>query len=246
MEVSVLIVEDEELYADKLEMLLDKCGYLHQATVDNSTAALAQVRQTQPDLILMDVNIAGEYDGIELADMIHKEMDIPILFITSLQDDMTFRRASRTNPVGFLEKPFTQTQMQRSIELVIRKLEVREEKKVNPEAEQNEVFSKDFFFIKNRNKLEKVRFADIVYLEADGRYSQVVTTEKKYLLRQSLQSLREQLGVHKFAQTHRSFAVNLDCVESVDTAEMVVMTTIGQIALSKRMKDDFLNLLEKM
>jgi len=246
MEVSVLIVEDEELYADKLEMLLDKCGYLHQATVDNSTAALTQVKQSPPDLILMDVNIEGDYDGIELADMIHKEMDIPILFITSLQDDMTFRRASRTNPVGFLEKPFTQTQMQRSIELVISKLD-RTQKEINKGTETpNEVFSKDYFFIKNRNKLEKVRFSDIIYLEADGRYCQVFTEEKKYLLRMPLQSLHERLGVDSFVQTHRSFVVNLEKVIRVNLDEMTVQMSNHQVALSKRNKDDFLSLLEQL
>ena len=246
MDISVLIVEDEDLYADQLEMLLDKCGYLHQATVDNSTAALAQVRQSPPDLILMDVNIEGEYDGIELADMIHKEMDIPILFITSLQDDMTFRRASRTNPVGFLEKPFTMTQMQRSIELVISKLDRTQKEIKKGEETPNEVFSKDYFFIKNRNKLEKVGFSDIVYLEADGRYCQVFTEEKKYLLRMSLQALRERLGVDKFVQTHRSFVVNLEKVNSVDLEDMVVRLGTQQVALSKRNREEFLSLLEKV
>ncbi len=246
MNVSVLIVEDEELYADKLEMLLDKCGYLHQATVDNSTAALVQIKQSPPDLILMDVNIEGEYDGIELADMIHKEIDIPILFITSLQDDMTFRRASRTNPVGFLEKPFTMTQMQRSIELVISKLDKSDKTITKSEETPNEVFSKDYFFIKNRNKLEKVRFSEIVYLEADGRYCQVFTEEKKYLLRMSLQRLRERLGVDKFVQTHRSFVVNLEKVSSVDLEDMVVHLGTFQVALSKRNREDFLRILEKI
>ena len=103
-------------------MQLDKLGYEHLATVDNSQMALAILENETPDLILMDVNIKGDYDGIELADKIHQKENIPILFITSLQDDMTFRRASRTNPVGFLTKPFSKVQLMRSMELVIKQL----------------------------------------------------------------------------------------------------------------------------
>ena len=82
MQVSVLIVEDEELYADKMEMQLEKLDYKHLGTVDNSKDALQLIDKDAPDLILMDINIQGEYDGIELADMIHKKSMIPIIFIT--------------------------------------------------------------------------------------------------------------------------------------------------------------------
>lgn len=235
--ITVLIVEDEELYADKMEMQLDKLGYEHIATVDNSRAALAILKGETPDLILMDVNIRGDYDGIELADMIHQEQNIPILFITSLEDDMTFRRASRTNPVGFLTKPFNEVQLRRSMELIIKQLAD------NREDEQS-IFTNNHFFIKNNQHLEKVNFSDIVYLEADGRYTKVITKTKKYLLRRSLQDLIKRLGKHQFAQTHRSYALNLKLVTNVDLFEYMVYLGDFHVPLSKRSKEEFLKLLE--
>lgn len=242
--MKILIVEDEELYADKMEMQLDKLGYEHLATVDNSEAALQEIEAQLPDLILMDVNINGEYDGIELADMIHQKEDIPIIFITSLEDDMTFRRAKRTNPVGFLTKPFNELQLQRSIELVVSQLE---KKAVDAEKEENaplEVFTSSHFFIKNRQKLEKVNFDDIVYLEADGRYTQIITKDKKYLIRKPLQELFKRLNAHQFVQSHRSFILNLKLVTSVDLFEMMIYLGGFHVPLSKRAKDDFLKRLE--
>ena len=103
--------------------------------------ALAILENETPDLILMDVNIKGDYDGIELADKIHQKENIPILFITSLQDDMTFRRASRTNPVGFLTKPFSKVQSMRSMELVIKQLAE------NKETDEQTIFTNNHFFI---------------------------------------------------------------------------------------------------
>ncbi|MBK9487858.1 MAG: response regulator [Haliscomenobacter sp.] len=174
--MKILIVEDEELYADKLEMLIEKLEYTHLGTVDNSTAALQLIRKNPPDLILMDIHIQGAHDGIELADLISKEFDIPIVFITSLQDDLTFNRAARTRPKQFITKPFNELQLQRSIELCVRNLP--DQSAEEPEWETDLLF-KDHLFIKVRQKLEKVASNDILYAEADGRYCQIYTEEKK-------------------------------------------------------------------
>lgn len=246
-DISILIVEDEELYADKMEMQLDKLGYFHQATVDNSEDALQEIRRSLPDLILMDVNIQGDYDGIELADKIHQQVMIPIIFITSLKDDMTFRRAKRTNPLAFLTKPFDEIQLQRTMELVISQLDTSS-KKTGPELpneELVEVFTASHFFVKNRQKLEKVLFKDIIYIKADGRYTQIVTQGRKYLIRKSFQDIQQRLNPQQFSQSHRSYILNLKKVSSVDLSEMVVYLGADiQAPLSKRMKDDFLNQLE--
>ncbi|MEL6988282.1 MAG: response regulator [Bacteroidota bacterium] len=122
MPIKVLIVEDEELYADQLEMLIDKLGYEHLSTVDNSKDALAAIDTVRPDLILMDVNIYGELNGIELSELIHRKFPIPIIFITSLQDDATFQQALATKPVDFLIKPFNKIQLQRSISVCVQKI----------------------------------------------------------------------------------------------------------------------------
>lgn len=246
-DISILIVEDEELYADKMEMQLDKLGYCHQATVDNSEAAFREIERNLPDLILMDVNIQGDYDGIELADKIHEKVLVPVIFITSLKDDMTFRRAKRTNPVAFLTKPFDEIQLQRTIELAISQLDKSSELESSNLADEElvEVFTQSHFFIKNRQKLEKVLFTDIIYIKADGRYTQIITQEKKYLIRKSFQEIQERLHPGQFVQSHRSYAVNLKMVSSVDLSEMVVyLGSQNQAPLSKRMKYDFLDRLE--
>lgn len=85
--------------------------------------------------ILTDVNIQEEYDGVELSELIQKIRTTPIIFITSLADDMTFNRIKRTQPNGFLLKPFNEILLQRSIELVVDQLSESEKETNAPEGE---------------------------------------------------------------------------------------------------------------
>jgi DNA-binding LytR/AlgR family response regulator len=232
--MKILIVEDEALYADKLEMLIEQLEYEHLATVDNSSDALRLVREQTPDLILMDIYIRGEHDGIELANLILKIQPIPIIFITSLQDDLTFNRAARINPIQFVQKPFNDLQLQRSIELSIKNLAA------SPASEsewENDLFVKDYLFIKVRNKLEKVALNEILYLESDGHYCQIFTENKKYLVRMGLQEMEEKLPKEIFIQTHRSYLINVDKIRSIDLQDSFIQLKEHQIPLSKRQKE---------
>lgn len=253
MSFKILIVEDEELYADKLEMLVEKLDYEHLATVDNSKDALALLQKELPDLILMDVHIQGEHDGIELATLIQEKHLIPIIFITSMQDDLTFKRASRTNPLNFLVKPFNDLQLQRTIELTVKKLSQQDISKSDFSKKENiavnENWENDFlfqthFFIKTRQRLEKVAVAEVLYLEADGHYCQVHTADKKYLVRTSMTELTKRLPNDLFLQTHRSFLVNMEKVESVDLQESLLILGKKQVPISKRNREIVLKKLD--
>ena len=230
--MKILIVEDEELYADRLEMLVEKLEYELVGIVDNSTDALKIIEKNPPDFILMDIHIQGQYDGIELAAQIQQGFDIPIIFITSLQDDLTFNRAARTNPIHFLTKPFSDLQLQRTIELTIRNL-------AQPGAEDwdNDLVFKNHLFIKVRQKLEKIAIEDILFIEADGRYCQICTEGKKFLVRLSLQDLSGLLPASSFIQVHRSYVVNASKILNIDLQDSFIQINQHQVPLSKRHRE---------
>ena len=114
--MNILIVEDDELIAMEVERVVDILEYNHIDTVDHSEAALVACTSEDINLIIMDIHIQGSHDGIELADMIKADHDIEILFVTSMQDDLTFNRANRTNPVGFLQKPFSADSLRKTLD----------------------------------------------------------------------------------------------------------------------------------
>lgn len=240
----IMIVEDEELMADRIEMQLEKLGYALFAAVDNSEDALNALTDSQPDLILMDVNIEGEYDGIELVDMIHRQWDIPVIFISANHDNGTFRRISRTNPLGFLTKPFTEIQLQRSIELAFHQLGQPKPDAFDIGEEQGPNSQHDFIFLKSRRKLHRIKITEIFYLEADGRHTQVHTIDKKFLIRLTLKEMTDKVNNGNFIQSHRSFVVNMDKIKTIDLEDSVIILDNMHIPISRREKDKVLEKLD--
>lgn len=239
----ILIVEDEPLYASNLEMLVEQLGYVCAGVADNAGDALQKVGQHAPDLILMDINIAGQTDGITLAEQINRQAPVPVIFITSLRDDHTYERAKAIRPYAFVGKPFNEIDLQRTIELAVSRLletEVEAPEKTWP---QDLVF-KDCFFIKVRQQLVKVPFGEILFIEVDKHYCTLTTADKSYVVRMSMNELLQRLPVNQFLRTHRSYLVNAEKIDSFDLADSVVFVAGHSIALSRRYKNLVLEQLD--
>ena len=121
---TLLVLEDESVVAMDLDVQLREMGYRVCACVDNGRDAIARARADRPDLVLMDVVLKGEMDGIAAAAVIGAELQIPILFLTAYSDDQTVERAARAMPYGYLTKPFQGRELRAVIEVALRKAEV--------------------------------------------------------------------------------------------------------------------------
>jgi PAS domain S-box-containing protein len=117
---SVMIVEDEELIAADLEYRLQELGYKVSAVVSNSKAALEALLGHKPEVVLMDINIEGDCDGIDTAVLVKDRFDIPVVFLTAQRDRKTFDRANNAEPFGYLEKPAGDRDLVNSIEIACR------------------------------------------------------------------------------------------------------------------------------
>lgn len=116
---SILIVEDDPLVAEALKLQLVDCGYQISAMVNSGEAAIDRTQASSPDLVLMDIMLAGEMDGIEAAQKIRTSCDIPVLYLTAYADDEFFRRAQVTEPYAYLLKPSTPREIQLAIEIAL-------------------------------------------------------------------------------------------------------------------------------
>jgi DNA-binding LytR/AlgR family response regulator len=242
--MKLLIVEDEPLYASQLEMLVEQMGYDLAGTYDNAFDALDCFHREQPDFLLLDINLSGDIDGIQLAEKVNKIRPTPTVFITSRQDNETFARVQKTDPVAFIIKPFDILQLQRTIELAVAKMASGDSSNT---FEQSDLAVQDCLFIKVRQKLEKVNFDDILFLEADDRYSLLYTTDgHKFAIRMPLGYLEEKLPSNRFARTHRSFLIQLKWIQSVDLQDMIIQIRDKHVPLSKGHRDDFLKRLEQV
>jgi len=121
MSARVLIVEDEALIADDLRRTLSKLGYEALEPAASGEAAVRAAREERPDLVLMDIRLAGVMDGIEAAREIRRRFDLPIVFLTSHSDDATVARAKGVEPYGYVLKPFAERELSTTIEIALHK-----------------------------------------------------------------------------------------------------------------------------
>ena len=117
--VKVLIVEDEMIVARDLQGNLERMGYEVAGIAVSGRMAVKLATRTRPDVVLMDIGLKGEMDGIEAAEEIGGMLDVPVIFLTAHSDKHTFIRAKKTRPSGYIVKPFDAQKLQETIEATL-------------------------------------------------------------------------------------------------------------------------------
>ena len=115
----ILLVEDDDVIAKVADWRLKNLGYSVCGRATSGAEAMELVVNARPDLVLMDINIRGNVDGIETAKMIKKGFNIPVIFVTSHSDGPTLERAKETRPDGFIVKPFDDNDLRVAIQLAL-------------------------------------------------------------------------------------------------------------------------------
>ena len=115
----ILLVEDDTIVAMDSRHRLEKLGHDVVAVVRDGPSALAAVGEKAPDLVLMDIGLSGDMDGVEAASQIRRIMDIPIIYLTAHDDEATLARAKVTEPYGYLLKPSSNREIQVTVELAV-------------------------------------------------------------------------------------------------------------------------------
>lgn len=231
-DLSILIVEDDFSFALELEMLVKEIGYQVLATVDNSAEALETIHADEPDLILMDVDIKGRFSGIEVAEKV-KQLQIPVLFITSLKTQAIYERAKNTNFIGYMVKPLASFSLRSSIELAIQKIQA-----ATVTTTVNEVGvspKKDLFFKKN-GIFKKINIDQINYIEADGNNSLTTTNTEKLVTALTLSELESILDNHHFMRVHRGYLINLKKIDYLDIVKNKIIIGSQTIPISRNKK----------
>jgi PAS domain S-box-containing protein len=131
-EIRVMIVEDESIVAEDIRRTLIKLGYTVPAVVSSGATAIKKAQEHVPDLILMDIMLKGEMDGIEAAKLIRTRFNIPVVYLTAFSDEKILERAKLTEPFGYIIKPFKERELKMNIEIALYKhkmeMQVKESK----------------------------------------------------------------------------------------------------------------------
>jgi putative two-component system response regulator len=118
---TILVVEDEAITAKDLQATLEDLGYAVCGTASSGAEAVQKAEANRPDLVLMDIVLQGEMDGIEAAERIRASWGIPVVYLTAHSDNETIRRASITEPYGYIVKPFTERELHSNVEISLYK-----------------------------------------------------------------------------------------------------------------------------
>ena len=117
----ILVVEDENIVAIDIKNRLKRLGYAVPVIVDSGEEAVKQLAESEPDLVIMDIHLSGEIDGIAVAETVSKGCKIPVIFLTAYSDKKTLQRAKITEPFGYILKPFEEKDLQIAIEMALYK-----------------------------------------------------------------------------------------------------------------------------
>jgi two-component system response regulator LytT len=222
--IKIIIVEDELIIAEDIRLELENLGYEVTGIATTYDEALDLYSRQQPDIILIDILIAGEKDGIDLARTIRKKEDIPLIFLTSHADKGTVERAKQVKPDAYLVKPFQRADLFAAIEIAFFNYVNKRPVETGDEIieEKNNFILKDSIFIKKDYLLIKVRFDDIRWFKAEGNYIELYCPDKKHLVRSSMREFLARLPSSLFVQTHKSYAVNLNHIDSIDHSTVYI------------------------
>jgi DNA-binding LytR/AlgR family response regulator len=208
--IKVVIVEDEALIADHIASILESANYQVLEIFDEATPFLTYLESSTPDLVLLDIQLNGNLDGVDIAHEINKLYNFPIVFLTSNTDSKTVERIKRTIPAGFITKPYTPDGLISNLEITLHNY--HKTKNVATEAQP---LSDNSIFIKDKNELIKLAYNDISHVQAMDNYAIIYTTAKKYIVPHTLKKLEEDLSPHGFIKTHRSYLINKEKITNV-------------------------------
>ncbi len=127
-QIKILIVEDEELVASDIKESLQSFGYGVIGRAASGDESISMARELSPDLVLMDIQLPGELDGISATAMLRNSLNIPVIYLTAYADPTTLERAKVTEPYGYVLKPFKELELRTAIELALYKHSVELEK----------------------------------------------------------------------------------------------------------------------
>lgn len=245
MALKILVIEDDLLLAESLvENLLD-LGYSEVKTAPRYKEVISLLEEFQPDLLIVDIYLKGSAkNGIEIVMEIKEQLDAPIIYLTSFDDNEYRDKAKTTSPSAYLIKPASKQQIDVAVDFALSnfaKSEAAESIKApNLESPINLHRGEGYFFVKTSDRYEKIMENELLYLKASGTYTVLYTMEKSFTVATNIKRLIPQLNQNIILRCHRSYAVNKNKIKAFDESNIFLRgeEEIHSIPLSRRYKSE--------
>lgn len=217
--LKVFIAEDDVFISEELKAILLDLDYEVVGIGHDYDSSVSILENHEADIALLDIKMHGRDQGFEIASYIKKNMDIPIVFLTSFSDQETVEKAVFYDPKGYIVKPFNQSDIFTTLAVVRKRIESVDRS----------------ILIKSGREHFTVPAAEIMYVKADDKYIEIRTQTERYVERESLRNFLDRLSSNDFIQVHRSYAVNRNYIYGVSNDSVTIKKT--EIPLSRTYKN---------
>src|SRR5258706_2056312 len=234
------IVEDELVIARTILSTLNELGYSHCGPAINYTEAMEMLEHNKPDLLLLDIQLSGKKDGIDLAQKINELYQIPFIFLTANSDAETIDRAKKVKPHAYIVKPFSKEELFAAIEIAFSNFTGNRSNAKSEHA--SSYYSKDYMFVRDGYVFRKIFFNELLYLESDANYVILhLKSQKKVMVRSTLNDFTKEIDQKIFIRVHRSYSVNINMIDDIFPTEISV--TGIKIPVGKSFREDLFKAL---
>jgi len=223
--INVLVVEDESIVSKDIQYSLKKLGYNVVGVAATGQKAIELCGEKLPDIILMDIMLKGDINGIEASTRIKEVYNIPVIFLTAYADENTLSKAKVTEPYAYIIKPFKEIDLHTSIEMAFYKhskeLEILKERDMLYNIIENKE-NKEFIFVKSKSRLIKLNTKDIFFIEALKDYVVINTLNKRYTIHSTMKDIERKMPQDFFLRVHRSYIVRLDKIAQIEQPNLIL------------------------
>jgi DNA-binding LytR/AlgR family response regulator len=231
--IKIGIVEDEGITSEVIRLSLQKLKYKIATPAFTYNQAVQMFETEKPDLVILDIKLEEEKDGIDLAVLLKEKYKTPFIFLTANSDNTTLERAKKVRPLAFLVKPFSQVDLHATIEIAFNNYRST----LNENNEKN-----NFVVMKVGRSFEKVNTNEILFLENENHYFNIhFSNSESITVRASSTEMMDMLPQNNFIQISRRYIVNTDKIIKMDSSSVF----IGQNKLEYKatLKEEILKMI---
>lgn len=228
MKNKVYVVEDMAMTRASIISVLLEHNFEVLGSAAKASIAWSEIQDGKPDLVLIDIHLVGDRDGIWLAEKIRANLAIPFIYLTAYGDTETLMDVFKTEPDSYLLKPFNAPTLITNITIALRRHQI------NSPKEKERTGSK--VIIKEGRKQFSIDTDHIQYLMSSGNYVEVITSSRRYVIREKLIELIDRISTRSFIQVHRRYAVNYSNIKAINSNRIWIANT--EIPVSSTFKKE--------
>jgi DNA-binding LytR/AlgR family response regulator len=196
---------------------LTKSGYHVVGSSATAEGAWSDINENSVDIILIDINLAGEKDGVWLGNKIKNFLKIPFVYLTAYGDASTLKEVVNSKPNGYLSKPYNESSLLTTLTIAIQNFE---ESLLTEDSDEST--STSVVFVKVGNVILKLNYTDIIYVQSDGNYIKIKTTSDLHIVREKLSAFQVKLPGPMFKRVHNRYVVNCNKIDKFIGAELTI------------------------